>query len=191
MSTLGRVRVLGMRDPTPEGFTVVDTTSRATGWSRSLSPFLVPAGRLYGGYSAVNVENAWQFSKVYPQHDWLGRPTAEYFEWAREGWADTFAHRYPMGKGAAPLYSWWGGRSLGYVEARKNIYVPLYRRGVVSSSAWKWLAAGNRQGVDLALRDFDGYDHKALGISYADVLNDPGRKMGHAFVLASMLDGEA
>jgi hypothetical protein len=40
---------------------------------------------------------------------------------------------------------------------------------------------------DLTLRDFDGYDHVAQGKSLKDVLLDPNKKMGHAFVLALML----
>ena len=31
-----------------------------------------------------------------------------------------------MGKGKIPLYSWWKGQKLDYINARKQIYVPLY-----------------------------------------------------------------
>lgn len=44
-------------------------------------------------------------------------------------------------------------------------------------------------GEPLVLWDFDGYDHQALGISLAEVIEDPRRKMGHAFVLAMLLEG--
>jgi hypothetical protein len=37
------------------------------------------------------------------------------------------------------------------------------------------------------LRDFDAYDHRSLGYTWGDVMNDPHRKMGHGFVLAMMI----
>jgi len=43
-------------------------------------------------------------------------------------------------------------------------------------------------GEDLYLLDFDGYDHKELDMSYDDVINCEKRKMGHAFVLAMLLE---
>jgi hypothetical protein len=39
------------------------------------------------------------------------------------------------------------------------------------------------------LWDFDGYNHKALNLTYTQVINDSNRKMGHAFVIAMLLDG--
>lgn len=36
---------------------------------------------------------------------------------------------------------------------------------------------------------FDGYNNKALGMSYDEVINCESRKMGHGFVLAMLLDG--
>jgi len=39
----------------------------------------------------------------------------------------------------------------------------------------------------LILRDFDAYDHVMIRWSLTEVLNNPDRKMGHAFVLAMML----
>jgi hypothetical protein len=42
---------------------------------------------------------------------------------------------------------------------------------------------------DIVLQDFDAYDHRALGYSWDDVINDPDRKMGHGFVLAMMIEG--
>src|SRR5579885_3078321 len=130
-----RVRVLGIReDTTPyEGFTVVNTTSRAeTLWERTLSPFFLGPIELYGGRVSKNMENAWQFAKVYEEHAnrTNGAPNAAYWKWAEAGWADSRARRYPMGRGAKPLYSLWDGKHLGYVEARSKIYGPLYGRAV-------------------------------------------------------------
>ena len=43
---------------------------------------------------------------------------------------------------------------------------------------------------DIYLWDFDGYNHRELNMTFDDVLNCPHRKMGHAFVLCGMLEGE-
>jgi hypothetical protein len=191
------IRVVGPRDPKETGLTkqptFVNTTSRSpSSWERGLSPFHLGPVPLYEGAvvrEAANVENAWQFSKVYAKHvDPEGRPTQEYFDWARDGWTHRRAVRYPMGKGAVPEYSWWEGERLGYVEARKRIYVPCYTRAVINTHAFARLLQLHREHDELVLWDFDGYDHHRLGMTLKEVLNDPERKMGHAFVLAMMVE---
>lgn len=171
---------------------MVNTTSRA-GWSSGLSPFLIGPVKLYAGLVAQNVENAWQYSKCYKEHIPHGQPAGIYFQWAGQGWRDKRAHRYPMGKGAKPEYSWWDGEKLDYIQARRKIYCPLYARTVIRQPAFRKLrdmVEGLKKGQNIWLWDFDGYDHVALGMSYKDVLNCKTRKMGHAFVLAMMLDDE-
>lgn len=186
------VKVIGPRDKrkkVPDGSVLIYTVSRSSGWGRGLSPFFCGPVKLYNGYVAKNVENAWQFSKVYKQHtDAQGNPINEYFEWAKAGWTDNKAHRYPMGNGAKPEYSWWDGEKLGYIEARKRIYVPLYARAVRKTDAYKKLRELYDAGELIYLWDFDGYDYEALGMTMEDVLNNKKRPMGHAFVLKRMLD---
>jgi len=182
------VRIIGPKDIRPVD--AIDTTSRSLGWSRGLSPFFVGPVALYGGHTALNVENAWQFSKVYPEHVGAdGTPTEDYWEWAKAGWADKRAHRYPMGKGRVPKFSWWDGKALSYLEARRRIYFPLYAKAVSKTSAFHHLLNLYLQLGEVTLWDFDGYDHRALGMTYSDVLNNPERKMGHAFVLGHLLEG--
>jgi hypothetical protein len=53
---------------------------------------------------------------------------------------------------------------------------------------FKALREESRKG-DIAILDYDAYDHRALGYSWDDVINDPKRKMGHGFVLAMMIEG--
>jgi hypothetical protein len=92
-----------------------------------------------------------------------------------------------MGKGAIPEYSWWEGEKLSYVEARKRIYVPLYTRAVINTRTFEKLRELHEKEAEVWLWDFDGYDHVDLGMTLKEVLNDPTRKMGHAFVLAMIL----
>jgi hypothetical protein len=92
-----------------------------------------------------------------------------------------------MGKGRKPAFSWWDGKKMGYVEARNTIYCPLYARAVIQTEGYKHLQELRAQGHNLLLRDFDGYDHVKEGLRIKDVLNDPERKAGHAFVIAALL----
>ena len=216
------VTVIGPVDKGYRG-SYIDTTSRAEGWSRSLSPFFlgpvsVPYGPtmnmikrvddrlatatseahivtlrairegIGGVLRANNVENAWQYSKVYDHHDASGEPIPEWFQWRHQGFRKQRAVRYPYGKGAVPLYSWFDGKRYDYIEARKHIYVPLYSEAVRLTPAFRQLQ-GLAMAGNVVLWDFDGYDHRSLGMSFDDVMNCRERKMGHAFVLAMMLEG--
>lgn len=188
------VYVISHRAKIPTDGTVVDTTSHSTNWSKGLSPFFLGPIELYGDYTAQSVENAYQYCKCYEVHSTVGEPTPAYFEWAKKGWGDTKPKRYPMGRGAKPLYSLWDGEKLGYIQARKRIYCQLYSAAVEDTDAYRQLQAVydecRRAGTKLYLRDYDGYDHRKLGLTLDQVLNNPNKKMGHAFVLLMLLTGQ-
>ena len=98
--------VCGPNDKAPYGAEVVNVTSRSNDFGVGLSPFHLGPVELYDGHIAKNVENAWQYAKVYAQHVTEGEPDESYLEWATAGWKNSRAVRYPMGKGAVPLYSY-------------------------------------------------------------------------------------
>jgi len=186
------LRVVHMFAKIPPDGIAVDTTSRSQPWAAGLSPFHLPGGKLYGDYQARTMENAWQYAKVYARHILPnGEIAPEYFAWAQAGWDNPRAVRYPMGKGARPEFSLWDGERLGYIEARKKIYVPLYSRATVTTLSFayltKLLADAMRDGKIVYLRDWDGYDHVKLGMTLQDVGRCETKKMGHAFVLVSLL----
>lgn len=174
------------------GVTVIDTTSASDDWRRDLSPFFLGPCDLYKGLVSQNMENAWQFAKVYKdQIDHDGTPSDDYWDWATKGWADGFAHRYPRGKGAVPEFSWWDGKRLSYIDARKEIYGPLYAEAVRRTEGWKELQKIRQNCKELYLRDWDGWNMQKHGMeSLTDVLNNPRRKMGHAFVLKMLLEDD-
>lgn len=171
---------------------IIVTVSKSTNWSAGLSPFNLGPCKLYGNYISKTVENAWQFSKVYKQHIQNNEISKEYYEWAINGWNDSYSHRYPMGKGAIPEFSLWGDKRLDYVQARKTIYIPLYYNAVKDTAAFKTLKTIYDQHKDddknLYLIDFDAYRHNDLNMTYKDVINCKTKKMGHAFILAMMLE---
>jgi hypothetical protein len=174
----------------PEGVSVINTTSRSDNWSRLLSPFFLGPVDLYSGYKSINVENAWQFSKVYEYYlENNGSIGERYFKWAQDGWNDIKAHRYPMGKGIKPLYSYWNGKTLNYVEARKEIYIPLYSESVKKTNAFNKLKKLYNECQDLYLWDFDAHNLTPGTFDYWDLWNNPNIKVGHAYVLAMLLEG--
>jgi hypothetical protein len=186
------IRVCGFKEGIED---TINTTSRSKNWSRGLSPFYCGPVKLYEHdgilLHAKNVENGWQYSKCYREFlDENENPTERYFEWAKRGWDSTRAERYPMGKGRKPVYSYWEGRKLTYLEARKAIYCPMYAKAVQKTDAYNQLKKIIKEKEEIWLWDFDGYDHISLGMSLKDVLNSEKRKMGHAFVLAGLLQDD-
>jgi len=168
--------------------TVIDTTSGRGDYNK-LSPFILEVIDPMTQH-LVLFENLWQFSKVYKsQLDKNGNPSESWYYWRRGGVMDDKAHRYPMGKGAIPEYSYLNGEKLGYIEARKKIYAPIYAHHVKPTASFESLKSLYDTGRDITLLDYDAYDHAQLGMSLIDVINNPKRKMGHAFVLIMMLEG--
>jgi len=173
----------------PKDAVVVDTTSNTHPDWKYLSPFVLEAP------PAKNLENLWQFSKVYQCHvGFDGLPNQDWHYWRTTGWSNPQAQRYPMGKGTKPIYSYWKGLTLDYINARKLIYIPEYAGNVIKTSSFRNLVTLDKMCVAdnklLVLLDYDAYDHQALGMTLKDVANNPDRIMGHAFVLVSLLTGE-
>lgn len=188
------VRVLGPRDMSKlskeDRKRAINVTSSSKTWAKELSPFFVGPVNLYRGYVSRNFENLYQFAKVYPEHvGVLGLPTEDYWAWAEDGWKDEWAHRYPMGKGKKPKYLYWDGKMLGYVQGRRQVYIPLYFNAVRFSDAYgKLVREYHEQDKDLILFDYDAYDHRALGFSWEDAMNCETRKFGHGMVLGAMIE---
>ncbi len=184
------IHIIGPKDKRNSSMVVVNTTSCSKNWSRGLSPFFLGPVNLYDNYISQNVENGWQYSKCYKCHvdEFTNTPNKEYFQWAKAGWESKRAERYPMGKGVLPKFSWWNGKAMSYVEARKKIYIPLYAEAVQKSDAFKMLQDISVKEKDIWLWDFDGYDHIKLGMTDKEAVNCDSRKMGHAFVLKFLLE---
>lgn len=183
------IYIIGPNYPVPEDGIIINTTSRSSDWGKEFSPFFLGPVNLYANYKSINMENGWQYTKVYEYYcEDNGEVGERYFNWAQDGWSTVRAHRYPMGKGVKPLYSYWDGEKLSYIEARKKIYIPLYSKLVQATSAFDKLKHLYDSGQTIYLWDFDGYDHKSLGMSYQDVVNNPNLSMGHAFIIAALIE---
>lgn len=182
------VRVIGPRDPRDK--TAINTTSISKDWSRGLSPMILGPVPVPGRGLATNVENAWQYSKVYKQHMAPnGDPNAAWYFWSRMGFNKPYGVRYPMGKGVEPEYSFWNGQKFGYLDARKNIYMPIYAAALKQSAAYqKLLTIYQTQGT-VTLWDVDGYDYLKMRRTLEDCVDDPNKILGHAFCIALCLEG--
>ena len=154
----------------------------------SLSPFFLGPCTTPDGLEFQCVENIWQYSKVYAEHiDDVGNPTDAWYAWRKRG-ARSSATRYPMGKGAKPIYALWDNMHLSIIPARKLIYAPSYAKAARLTPDFKRLRKEARHGARIILRCWDCYSIHKTTSSYLSVINDPDRKFGHGFVLAMMLD---
>ncbi len=176
-------------------YIVIDCTSKSidTMMAHSLSPFYLGPIECYDGLSAKCFENVWQYAKVYPcMTNKEGNPTDFYFHWRDSGFNQIHANRYPMGKGIKPLYSYWkieeNYYKLDYIQARKLIYIPFYAKAVIKTEGFARLQDLLKQGYNLALADFDGYNNDSFNLNMKQVVNNPKKIMGHAFVLKMLLD---
>lgn len=183
-----KIKVIGPKDTNDDMYRVINTTSHSkVDWQVAFSPFYLGPVKLYDNFFSKNLENGWQYAKCYKEHvDIDGNPNEEYWNWATNGWNNPKAVRYPMGKGAKPEYSYWNGHKYGYVDARLKIYFPMYRDAVKHTEAFEILKEVHKK-QNIALWDFDGYDHEKMGMTLTEVLRNNKRPMGHAFVLKSML----
>src|SRR3990167_1869087 len=137
-----KIGVCSFKDtPVGDNVVVLNVTSRSKTWHRCFSPMVLgPVKIEWFDYISQNMENAWQYSKVYAEHidETSGRPTKNgWAVWAMNGWDNKHGVRYPMGKGRKPEYVWWEAGKLGYIEARKEVYVPLYTEAVYNSQFYK------------------------------------------------------
>ncbi|KAL6043705.1 Alkaline phosphatase [Balamuthia mandrillaris] len=189
------------RWPNKEGFMNISVCSGSRRPYDQLSPMkLGPVDYVFEQerLRATNVENLWQFSKVWPGEvdGRTGDPLPSWFARRKAGWADRKAHRW-VRKGPkdspnrnAPLYSFWKGRRLGYVPARKAVYCPEYAKLVVRTQAFRQLQGLLEDGYNVQILGYDGFDFEAEGMSLRECLEDPRRPFGHELVLVALLRGE-
>lgn len=115
-------------------------------------------------------------------------PSDKYWQWAEEGWANPKAKRFPLGKGQKPLYSYWDGEKLGYMEARLRIYCACYASAVVKTEAFQNLKKLTEENKEIILSDpdaplFPSDTNKSL----KDLLFNTAKPLSHSVVLALLL----
>jgi hypothetical protein len=136
------------------------------------------------GLKAHNVENFYKFAQVYPQHE---HSPKEWLRWRDAGLNDLQPHRYPMGKGVKPSFSYI--KSLGKLDrlqARAQIYRPAYRQKLERYCQSQINTIVDILTVsDVYLFDFDVYwDQQDTETAFAD----PTRSAGHAYLLKQYIE---
>jgi hypothetical protein len=182
---------LSFKHKIPEDAIIIDITSRSHSSGRLLSPFNLGPVDLYDGYKAWNVENGYQFSKIYPELlGYDGNPGVNYFEWAQKGWNNKTPIKYPFGAWTNCLYHWWKGKKLNRLEAQNQIFLPLYKQTVVKTETYKELKnLYETSEQDIYLLDFEGYNHRMFDMNWEQVINHPHWPVGQGFVLCMLLEG--
>lgn len=184
----GQIITISFNDELPSNFLEINCTSRSTTEWKELSPFMNRPIKTIEGLTAQNMENLWQFSKVYDtflNEDGTIKP--EYYTWRANGFSKKFAYRYPMGKGIKPAFILWGDKRLTYIEARREVYFPKYSENVIYTEIYNKLKTLYLQGTNIAIRDFDVYKFNPEKTSIDEIINNPYKKAGHGFVLYKML----
>jgi len=182
---------LSFKHQLPEDVLIIDITSRSQTWGKYLSPFNLGPIQLYDGYWAYNLENAYQFAKVYPEHvDFDNNVKLSYFEWAIKGWLNKKPIKYPFGAWNKGLFHLWENKRLSHLEAQNQIFLPLYKEAVIKTTAFnrlKELYAESKK--DIILLDFEGFDYRFLNLSLEDVKNSGAYPVGQGFALMMIFEG--
>ena len=195
----------------------VNVTTQSPGWSRFLSPMCLGPVETYMENeklrTAVSVEVAWQYSKVYREEKFGndfrplefigpdGNPTERWFAWRDQAWSNeefSFGHQafddnksrirraYPKG---SPVGFWyWNGLRMDQITSRREIYARLYCQEVRKTESYERIQEIFAEN-DLIIYDIDGYDYLELGMTPEDTVRDLGHSWGHGLVLSLMLKG--
>ena len=222
--------------PSYEGFSpILVLTKNFTGPYWKISPY-----ELKDDKERI-MENVWQFSKVYPrvfattrrekkkiiwQHptelhlNSKGELKPSYFAWRKKGMENPTAVRWPLpyNKMKTCVYALdeqedgsLGKDKLDYVQARKEIYLPLYCSLVKQHPLFKELKKRLKKGENLLIIEVDGphqeslpYYQEKYGVAEDFIegnttvaslenlkilLNDPKHPFGHGYCLALALAG--
>jgi hypothetical protein len=182
---------LSFKHEIPENSIVINVTSYSDSFGRMLSPFNVGPVNLYDEHWAHNIENGYQFAKLYSQYaNEKGEPNENYWKWAKNGWENKKPIKYPLGAWNVCLHHWWKGRKLNRLEAQNEIFLPLYKEAVVQTKEFQVLKdLYESTDKNIVLLDFEGYDYNFLEIPLKDVFTHPDYPVGQGFALLGLLEG--
>lgn len=164
-------------------FELVDVTSASKKYRDYFSPMILP----YPGMSCF--ENYWQSGKVYQDVD-----REKQLEWWKK--QTKGKRKYPNGKDKKILYAQWDNdKKYGYIESRKEIYVPKFYDLIKDSEMLKTIKQKIEKGVNIGIVDFDGpYDEDRNPEIYKveldlikQKINDPKYPFGHGYIIAALL----
>jgi len=186
MIRVGRCKYIkGKRiDPSFPGFESIVCLTKSSPYGE-LGPYVLKdrKGRI--------MENIWQFSKAYKEVPaatqrysrfdktiiWnhpaeihindKGKLTKAYFNWRKKGMNAKHPIRYPVGMkyrhNCVCAYANDFTKPLDYIESRKKIYLPLYRKLVTPQPKFAKLLKMLKHGKNLLIIEVDGPHQESLG----------------------------
>ena len=151
---------------------------------------MTPIQNKYKGYYCF--ENYWQSGKRY--HDIDSKKVTEWWKKQNKG-----KRRYPDGKGKQVLYAKFPhiSENLGYIESRKQVYVPEYFNLIKNNPVLLELKKELSNGTNLVVYDFDGIRNddgtptckKVTLELLKDKMLDTRYPFGHGYVVAAAILG--
>lgn len=158
-----------------------------------LSPFSIVAGGVQvpgmPGVVSKTVENAWQFLKVWDGEDGWNETEA------RAAFASDCAIRFPRGRKQVTVAHHWGetGERLGYVEARRRIYLSAYSQMLEMPDRQELLDRLRAYSLEhrVSIWDYDSYALDDVGLrGLKETIRYTDRPFAHAFIVALAVGGE-
>ena len=183
--------------PLPPDTFLINATSmqkKDSLFRRDFSPMSHIEGKYKGFYC---FENYWQHGKRY---DYLGHLTDqnkrdEFVQWWRN--LNTGKRRHPLTKKAPVDAVYEDNVVRGYINSRKNIYVPQYYELMINTESFKKCKKMVDEGKNVTVYDFDGPrspDKKNMCLQVTlemliNKINDPTFPFGHGYIIAAALKG--
>lgn len=196
--TPGKVYVASMKmrgewAPRPKDAVAVNVTSAQglrSRYRRDFSPMTEVPG-LYNGYSCF--ENYWQSLKRYHGMPAKVEETVAKW-WLRQGKGK---RRCSHTNGYVVSHAQMDDISLGYVDSRKQCYVPKYEALCKDTESAKECKQRRKVGVDQVFFDFDGPRDEQGGLACVEVtpdslrayINNTTHPFGHGWVVAAVVAG--
>lgn len=151
---------------------------------------MTPIQNKYKGYYCF--ENYWQSGKRYQDID--SKKVTDWWKKQNKG-----RRRYPDGKGKQVLYAKFPhiSENLGYIESRKQIYVPEYFNLIKNNPVLIELKKELSNGTNLVVYDFDGIRNddgtptckKVTLELLREKILDTRYPFGHGYIVAGALLG--
>lgn len=119
-----------------------------------------PAGK----YSKKFQFPIWESDKEIHMKD--NEPTKKYWKWRKRGMTSKYAIRYPVGYNHRHKCKYAlikrGGKKLDYIESRKKIYSPLFKKLVKQQPQFKQLLDKLKKGKKLLIIEVDGPHEESI-----------------------------
>jgi hypothetical protein len=177
-------RIVNKKNPSYKGFENIVVMMKSHSVWYPLSPYFLKDD------NGCIMENIWQFCKIYktvpkslqkysaynntviwdwPEEEHInkdGNILPAYWIWREAGFHNQFAVRYPVGFNYKHMVAYSlkneGGPPLNYIEARKQIYLPLYIELAKKEERYKQLKKMLDNNVNLLIIEVDGPHQESL-----------------------------